>query len=114
MIPVHELDDETAAAIASVEVREEFEGQGGNRRDRRIRPGLHERALPIRLSAGQEWPRLAQDAAQPRDAYHGACKAIAGSALAEQCLWRPGEQAAADFSKQETHAICRTLLCSQT
>ena len=29
--------------------------------DRRIRPSLHERALPIRLSAGQEWPRLAQD-----------------------------------------------------
>ena len=49
--------------------------------DRRIRPGLHERALPIRLSAGQKWPRLAQDAAQPRDAYHGACKAIVGSEL---------------------------------
>jgi phage terminase small subunit len=32
MIPVHELDDETAAAIASVEVREEFEGQGEGRK----------------------------------------------------------------------------------
>ena len=32
LIPVHELDAETAAAIASVEVREEFEGQGENRR----------------------------------------------------------------------------------
>jgi hypothetical protein len=30
MIPVHELDSETAAAIASIEVREEFEGQGGH------------------------------------------------------------------------------------
>jgi len=25
---IHELDDETAAAIASVKVREQFEGQG--------------------------------------------------------------------------------------
>jgi len=32
LIPVHELDDETAAAIASVEVREEFEGQGEGRK----------------------------------------------------------------------------------
>jgi phage terminase small subunit len=32
MIPVHELDDETAAAISSVEVREEFEGHGENRK----------------------------------------------------------------------------------
>jgi phage terminase small subunit len=32
MIPIHELDAETAAAIASIEVREEFEGHGENRR----------------------------------------------------------------------------------
>jgi phage terminase small subunit len=32
MIPVHELDAETAAAISSVEVREEFEGQGESRK----------------------------------------------------------------------------------
>jgi phage terminase small subunit len=32
MIPVHELDADTAAAIASIEVREEFEGRGKNRK----------------------------------------------------------------------------------
>jgi phage terminase small subunit len=32
MIPIHKLDAETAAAIASIEVREEFEGQRESRR----------------------------------------------------------------------------------
>jgi len=32
MVPVHELDDETAAAISSIEVREEFEGSGEERK----------------------------------------------------------------------------------
>lgn len=32
LIPIHELDDETAASIASVEVFEEFEGRGEDRK----------------------------------------------------------------------------------
>lgn len=32
MIPVQQLDADSAAAISSVEVREEYEGRGDNRR----------------------------------------------------------------------------------
>ena len=56
--------------------------------DGRVRPGLHERALRIRLRAGQGWPRLAQDAAQPRLALidggnHG--RSIAAQEVVREC-----------------------------